>query len=136
MMITIPSIGLALDRDLLPQINKPKDFIDMLDKKEIPHKEEMVDPDTLKAIQTEFDKDKIANIMLEPYNLMGIIISNDNYILDGHHRWVAAYNKGIKIKATRVDLPILELINIAKRNNVTECVKNVIKNAVGSRYYK
>lgn len=135
-MITIPSIGLALDRDLLPQINKPKDFIDMLDKKEIPHKEEMVDPDTLKAIQTEFDKDKIANIMLEPYNLMGIIISNDNYILDGHHRWVAAYNKGIKIKATRVDLPILELINIAKRNNVTECVKNVIKNAVGSRYYK
>lgn len=136
MMITIPSIGLALDRDLLPQINKPKDFIDMLDKKEISHKEEMVDPDTLKAIQTEFDKDKIANIMLDPYNLMGIIISNDNYILDGHHRWVAAYNKGIKIKATRVDLPILELINIAKRNNVTECVKNVIKNAVRLRYYK
>ena len=135
-MITIPSIGLALDRDLLPQINKPKDFIDMLDKKEISHKEEMVDPDTLKAIQTEFDKDKIANIMLDPYNLMGIIISNDNYILDGHHRWVAAYNKGIKIKATRVDLPILELINIAKRNNVTECVKNVIKNAVRLRYYK
>lgn len=136
MSIKIPSIGLDLDRDLLPQINKPKDFLDMLDKKEIPYKEEVVDPDTLKSIQTEFDKDKIANIMLDPYNLMGIIISKDNYILDGHHRWVAAYNKGIKIKATRVDLPILELISIAKRNTVTECVRNVIKNAVNSRYYK
>lgn len=136
MSIKIPSIGLDLDRDLLPQINKPKDFLNMLDKKDIPYKEEMVDPDTLKSIQTEFDKDKIANIMLDPYNLMGIIISKDNYILDGHHRWVAAYNKGIKIKATRVDLPILELISIAKRNTVTECVRNVIKNAVNSRYYK
>ena len=136
MSIKIPSIGLDLDRDLLPQINKPKDFLNMLDKKDIPYKEEMVDPDTLKSIQTEFDKDKIANIMLDPYNLMGIIISKDNYILDGHHRWVAAYNKGIKIKATRVDLPILELISIAKRNSVTECVRNVIKNAVNSRYYK
>lgn len=40
------------------------------------------------------------------------IVSSDNRIIDGHHRWLSAIliNPAIKIKALVVDLPIIELL--------------------------
>lgn len=43
---------------------------------------------------------------------MEAIVSNDNFIMDGHHRWAAAtlLYPGAKVSVTRVDLPGQQLI--------------------------
>lgn len=47
---------------------------------------------------------------------LGAIISNDNYILDGHHRWAATMfnNPNAKIIGTKVDLPIGDLVPVLR----------------------
>lgn len=56
---------------------------------------------------------------------LGAIVSNDSnpYIMDGHHRWAAAYLKNPKseITATQVDLPgpaLLSLLNIISKGKL------------------
>lgn len=141
--IQIPKIGMTFSRILMPQIGDEKKFISNLKNSGVSHKEEKVDPNNLKASQSEFDLDKVSQMMFEPITeKTGIIISNDNYILDGHHRWIVAYNKGIKIKVIRVDLPILELMRLAKSfeettyKPVVENVKSVIRESLKYRKHK
>ena len=47
---------------------------------------------------------------------LGAIISNDNYILDGHHRWAATMfnDPNAKIIGTKVDLPIGDLVPVLR----------------------
>lgn len=143
--IKIPQSGLNYSRKMMPQLGPLEAFLKNLDGHGIKHKIEIVDSHKLKASQGEFNKDIIANIMVAPKQVKsGVIISNDNYVLDGHHRWLAAYNKDEKIKVVRVDLPILELIRLVKSfdNTSYKCinsfrsVKNVIQEAAKSADYK
>jgi hypothetical protein len=55
---------------------------------------------------------------------MGAIISNDDYIMDGHHRWAARtlISPSAPVKATKIDLPADELITVL--NIYTKGVKN------------
>jgi hypothetical protein len=136
----MPKIGMTFSRVLMPQIGDENTFIKNIKESGVSYKEEKVDPNTLKATQSEFDKDKIAMMMFEPlYDKNGIIISNDNYVLDGHHRWIVAYNKNLMIKVIRVDLPILELMRLAKSfeettyKPVVENVKSVIRESLRRR---
>lgn len=141
MNIIIPKIGMTFSRILMPQIGDIKDYLDKLKENNIQYTEEKVDPKTLKATQSEFNTEKIAQIMMEPNmsSKSGVIVSNDDYVLDGHHRWIACYNKDISIKIIRVDLPILELMRISKtfdtieHKSVVESVKNVIRESIGIR---
>lgn len=108
-----PALSLSISRDLLPQIPKDKmgGFLKYLKKQNISSETKDVQTKNLKSSQGEFDINKIFSIAMsdkeEP-----IIISNDDHVLDGHHRWVAKHGK--KIQAHVIDLPILELIRIAK----------------------
>jgi len=47
---------------------------------------------------------------------LGAIISSDNYILDGHHRWAATIfnNPDAKIKGIMADLPIGDLVPVLR----------------------
>jgi hypothetical protein len=73
-----------------------------------------------------------------------IIVSNDGYILDGHHRWLADYNKdkNAETSAIVVNLPILELMRVSKYYNgvetrpLMESIKKVVKRAARERLYK
>ena len=42
------------------------------------------------------------NVELGP-NTKPIILSSDNYIIDGHHRWLAAMNTGNDLNVFRVN---------------------------------
>ena len=55
-----------------------------------------------------------------------ILISEDNYIIDGHHRWCSAYilNPKCKLKCTRINLPI----------EVALPILNAILEATGSEH--
>jgi hypothetical protein len=141
MEIQIPKIGMTFSRALMPQIGK--DIKSNLTKNDVPFKEVRMHPNDLKSTQSEFDLDKVRLMMLEPFkSKTDIIISNDNYILDGHHRWLVAFNKDKKITVLQVDLPILELMRLTKSFETTEyrplmeCVRTLTKIISESRKYK
>lgn len=87
----------------------------------------------LKATQAEINADKVKG-MAQAYrehqkgendwspDKKPIIISKDNYVLDGHHRWAATLHEGPgnKMHTYKVDLPMKDLL---KRANNFEGVK-------------
>lgn len=83
----------------------------------------------LKPAQTEIIKEKafgmaVGMLLSGKWNglSLGSIISNDNYIMDGHHRWAAVslIDPSATIKATQIDLPggplvtALNLVTVGK----------------------
>jgi hypothetical protein len=74
----------------------------------------------LKKSQKELYKDKIEGIaarFTSPDKFKPLIISKDNHIVDGHHRWGAAIHKwgtDVKIPIIRIDLPIMKAIALYK----------------------
>jgi len=79
---------------------------------------------SLMAAQTEIIPEKALGMAIGMVNKVGIfsggpggdlesIISNDNYIMDGHHRWAATFlaDPGASITATQIDLPGKALVS-------------------------
>lgn len=72
-------------------------------------KKEIVDPADLMSTQSEFSDKGVEAAMTNGKMNKPIIISSDGYVLDGHHRWLAAKNAKIhKITAFRISLPAKE----------------------------
>lgn len=113
--IEIPDIGHTFSRDLMPQITGDclKDFLKYLDRKDIDYSKEKIDPSQLKSTQSEFDEPKIVSLMYNP-SKEPIVVSNDDHVIDGHHRWLADFNTNKDSNSIRVDLPALELYRTAK----------------------
>lgn len=78
----------------------------------------------LKAAQTEIIPEKALGMAIGMINKTGIftggpggdlesIISADNYIMDGHHRWAATFlaDPGANITATQIELPGKALVS-------------------------
>ena len=82
----------------------------------------------LKKSQKELHQDKIEGIakrFTSPDKFKPLIISQDNHIVDGHHRWGAAIHKwgeDVKIPIFRIHLPILKAIKLYKdiANSINE----------------
>jgi len=111
------------------EVDTEEFFKEMLNKEGIKVSEpQAVPPDRLKATQKNLVGDKVAGMYkgLEenPQNpdlTAPIYVSNDGYVLDGHHRWAAivAYNaknpdKPIPMNVRVIDEPIKPLV---KRSN-------------------
>lgn len=108
--------ALKFDRHQLPQIagRHVSDFVASLKKDGIKTNQHLVEPLSLKPTQSEFNHEKIRKILhTDTLKLHPSLSSRDGYILDGHHRWVADHNKGIKHETLTVDLPIHDLIKRA-----------------------
>lgn len=114
--IKIPTDGsLGISRKDMPQLGPKDEFLGELDKRGIKYSHEKIHPKELKASQGEFDKNAIKEIMHDEKPVKsGVITSKDNYVLDGHHRWIAKYNKNEHIDTTKVDMPILDLLHTVK----------------------
>jgi hypothetical protein len=120
-----------LSRDSSGEVDTEEFFKDMLNKQGIKVSEPTnVPADRLKATQSELVGVKVAGMegVLEDPNhpaygkiTAPIYVSNDGYVLDGHHRWAAivAYNaahpdKQIPMQVRVIDEPIRPLV---KRSN-------------------
>jgi hypothetical protein len=74
----------------------------------------------LKKSQKELHQDKVEGIaarFTSPDKFKPLIISKDNHIVDGHHRWGAAiykWGKDVKIPIIRINLPIMKAIALYK----------------------
>lgn len=97
MDIPKPKQTLGITRDKMPQIaSKDYDeFISYLKKNDVRMMKRKVAAKNLKPIQKEFSKDGVEKSMIK--GISGktpkpLIASSDNYIIDGHHRWLATKN--------------------------------------------
>lgn len=87
---------------------------------QVPGKKVSIAVKNLKAAQTEIIASKAVSMALavmlgDPIKIggdLGAIISNDNYIMDGHHRWAASFlcDPNAKVQATQIDLPGTALV--------------------------
>jgi hypothetical protein len=110
------------------EVDTEEFFKKMLDKKGIDVSEpQAVPPDRLKATQMNMVGDKVAGMYTgleeDPSNpnlTAPIYVSNDGYVLDGHHRWAAivAYNakhpdKPLPMQVRVIDQPIKPLVKMS-----------------------
>lgn len=106
--------GLQMLRRDMPQVpTKHRDkFLNLLAKDGIQVRREMVDAASLKPTQVTFHQTKVAEMLARDYapNEKPILISGDNYVLDGHHRWVIAVMRGEQMAVFRIGLSIKELV--------------------------
>ena len=78
------------------------------------------DPKTLKAVQCEFSDEGIEKMIHAKDEVAGttrekpLLVSQDNFIVDGHHRWLAAYHLNETIPVLKFSIPIKQLFNIIK----------------------
>ena len=114
--------GLGIPRILMPDLKNPDDFLQRIHRQfGIENKRETVKMNDLKPAQGEIRRTRVNNAAKE-MNTNGvvkikqnngsvkvaapIIISQDNFIVDGHHRWAAAHDKGLEDK----DIPVIRIL--------------------------
>lgn len=125
---------LGIPRDLMPVIKDANDFLGRIEEEGgITSNLTWARPSELKPAQGEI---RITRAMqaASQMNSTGILrlpdgkaadpilISQDNWIIDGHHRWVAAYRNGIEnipIQVIRIMAPFIKIIYYA-RNETTQ----------------
>ena len=95
---------------------------------------ETIPASKLKKSQKELYKDKvkgIANRFNSPKAMKPLIISKDNHIVDGHHRWGAVIYKwgdDVKIPVYRINLSVNNAIKLYK--HIADVIDEVIKEAI------
>ncbi len=117
--INIPSSRIGIPRKKMPQIlsTDVQDFLGWVTDQSIKWKKSKKSVSSLHITQKEINADKVVGMIngaKESSLAKPIIISKDNYIVDGHHRFVALLNKDnkYKIETYQVDLPIRELLKL------------------------
>ena len=121
----------GIPRVQMPQLDEQqtKDFVKYLEKQGYKISKEKELASHMRATQNELNGAKVAGNMKRlrkegDENLPRMIISRDDYVLDGHHRWAAkigldaADNKlsnDLKMKVSRVDIPITKLLEEAEK---------------------
>lgn len=109
---TFVSGGFNIARSEMPQLNDIDAFIDHIERSGVLALNIELRVDSLKPTQIEYDQSKVDSMIGK--DLGRIVVSNDMFVLDGHHRYFAAAQSGVKtIKAVLVDTTINKLLNAA-----------------------
>ena len=117
--------GMGLSRAQLPQIKSTDvpEFIEWLDEKGVESLKTSVEVGDLTPIQKEINLDKTDSMAAKhtqgEINLSvgkPVMVSNDEYLVDGHHRWYALreLNPDNRLDTIIIDAPILDLITLMK----------------------
>jgi len=110
------------DRRDMPQIQGSdlKDAVSILKKAGIPVEVEEVLPKSLKHSQKTVDKKKVMSITRsigKGESIPPIVVSEDNYIIDGHHRQLAyaVVEPDQTIKVIKINLPRDKALAVYKK---------------------
>lgn len=106
---------MSVPRADMPQIKAEHRgaMVNFLDARGVTHWEGQVPADTLKPTQAEFSPERVAKAAERTEGDRSILVSNDGYVLDGHHQWLAAREKGENVKAIVLDAPMRDLLPLA-----------------------
>jgi len=107
---------MGIKRNQMPQVATKDypEFLDYLKDNGATFTKDTVPADSLKAIQGEFSDQGVEKALRLSKIEKPIIASSDNYIIDGHHRWLAALNTGVDVNIFRVDIPGKQLLQLVK----------------------
>ena len=107
---------MGIKRNQMPQVATKDypEFLDYLKDNGATFTKDTVPADSLKAIQGEFSDQGVEKALRLRKIEKPIIASSDNYIIDGHHRWLAALNTGVDVNIFRVDIPGKQLLQLVK----------------------
>ncbi|MEG1542967.1 MAG: hypothetical protein RR382_00385 [Tannerellaceae bacterium] len=116
-----PSLLFPLQKDAYARLGElkrsdmPQVFVKrVVDDPDVPTgKLEFVKPRTLKPTQSDLNQAKVDRIARD-WDSAGrtpVLISRNNWILDGHHRVAAAIKKGKLVRVIRIDLPGRKALN-------------------------
>ena len=134
--------NLGIPRREMPQIpsSRRQEYIDLLESRGIKVKRETVAASTLKPIQSEISGSNAGEIMrkmekekgkyFDSFDKSAIVISEDDYVIDGHHRW-AAYvalelkGEGRKANVIRLGMNHTEAIATTQAWNAATGIKGL-----------
>lgn len=105
--------GYLINRGSMPQVNDTNAFKKYLRKSGVDFQQIDLDPNELKASQTEYDEVKVNAIFKnigQGYN--PIIVASDNQVIDGHHRILAHQKANQQVKSILVDLDSNKLLRM------------------------
>lgn len=105
-------------RKNMPQIDNMEKFIDDIKANGYKISSEKVEPKSLKPTQNEFNKEKVKGMIQSgKYKGKSIVVTSDNYILDGHHRWKAHMVQDEQQPVIRVNMKFDELFDFVHGKN-------------------
>lgn len=115
--------SLNIPRCQMPQIKKDdiNEFMGFLKSNGIKVEDVEIEVSKLKPTQNEINLNKVKvkhdDFKENSNGLKPFMMSNDNHILDGHHQLYALknLNSEMKVKAHRIDYPMLGIIDFAKK---------------------
>lgn len=115
---TLPN-SLNIPRHKMPQISNfhIRDYIQFLQQSGVEVVSGNIPVKNLKPTQHEINVDKVKRLLRVDNSALSkpVIISKDNYLLDGHHRAYALYTKdpAHKIRVIRVNTDIRTLLRLS-----------------------
>jgi len=103
--------SLGISRTSMPQVQGQHRgaLIKFLNARGFDHEKKYVDPQSLHPSQAVFSPTKVSRATSFPGPQRALIVSNDNYVADGHHQWLANYTND-EIPVIQIDCPIAELL--------------------------
>jgi hypothetical protein len=147
-LIRLPD-GLQIPRKEMPQIKSHdlSDFRKWLEDKGISSEETKANVKELKPTQSAVNGVSIEqNFKNQPIEQLAfekpIMVSQDNYILDGHHRWYALKERrpNSQISIVAIDIPVKQLLGLMRKypkvefRDITERVIQKVVNYLLERY--
>ena len=116
--------GLGYKREDMPQIppTKREEFVQDLATQGISTTKELVDPRSLQPSQSEIGLAHVAHLYTVAEGQIPqtkyLLVSSDNYVVDGHHNWAADVALALndpaqQVPILRVDAPAVQVISIA-----------------------
>lgn len=107
---------LGIPRAEMPQIKAEHRgaMINFLKARGIDGQQETIPSAAIKPTQAEFSPAKVKQAMDYQGGNRSIIVSADGYVVDGHHQWLAAREKGEPIPAIRLDQNIGDVLAALK----------------------
>ena len=122
--VIMPTGNLGISRSQMPQIDgrHQGEFVKWLNGQGIKTKNVEIPAMSLMLTQNEINKAKVFKLM-QVYRegklakWAPVIVSRDNFVIDGSHRFVAIYNvnRYQNVDTIKVDLPAIELVKLCQR---------------------
>lgn len=103
---------LFVPRDRMPQIKAEHRgaLVNFLNARGIAHKEETVPASSLLPTQAEYSPARVAKAAERTEGDRAILVAADNHIIDGHHQWLAAKEKGEDIRVIRLNKEVQDVL--------------------------